>query len=82
MLELVRYTDQPIEPARINSRVGAAHLCFVVSDLQSAVAELRADGISFVSDPRRDQFGTHWVYLHDPDGNTVELLQEPPGAKY
>jgi catechol 2,3-dioxygenase-like lactoylglutathione lyase family enzyme len=82
MLELVCYTDQPIERARINSRVGAAHLCFVVSDLQSAVAELRADGVTFVSEPRRDQFGTHWVYLHDPDGNTLELLQDPPAETH
>jgi catechol 2,3-dioxygenase-like lactoylglutathione lyase family enzyme len=60
--------------------VGAAHLCFAVSDLRDSYDELRADGVEFLSEPREDQFGTGWVYMRDPDGNTVELLQDPPSA--
>jgi catechol 2,3-dioxygenase-like lactoylglutathione lyase family enzyme len=77
-LELVSYTDQPVERARANSRVGAAHLCFAVSDLRDSYDELRALGVEFLSEPHEDQFGTAWVYMRDPDGNTVELLQDPP----
>jgi catechol 2,3-dioxygenase-like lactoylglutathione lyase family enzyme len=77
-LELVRYVDQPTERARPNSRIGSAHLCFAVSDVVGSYEELRADGVEFLSAPRQDQFGTGWVYMRDPDGNTVELLQDPP----
>jgi catechol 2,3-dioxygenase-like lactoylglutathione lyase family enzyme len=78
MLELVRYLGEPAERARPNSRVGAAHLCFAVSDLQDSYEELREDGVPFLSPPRTDQLGTVWVYMRDPDGNTVELIQDPP----
>jgi catechol 2,3-dioxygenase-like lactoylglutathione lyase family enzyme len=80
MLELVRYVDQPAECARPNSRIGAAHLCFAVSDILGSYGELTADGVEFLSAPRQDQFGTGWVYMRDPDGNTVELLQDPPAG--
>lgn len=77
VLELVRYLGQPVEQARPNSRVGAAHLCFAVGDLERSYLELRDAGVPFLSPPRRDQFGMGWVYLHDPDGNTVELVEDP-----
>lgn len=78
MIELVKYVDEPVERARANSRIGAAHLCFAVSDLTAAYGELVAEGIEFLSEPRVDQHGTAWAYMRDPDGNTVELLQGPP----
>jgi catechol 2,3-dioxygenase-like lactoylglutathione lyase family enzyme len=79
-LELVRYVDQPAERARPNSRIGSAHLCFAVSDIVGSYEELTADGIEFLCAPRQDQFGTDWVYMCDPDGNTVELLQDQPAG--
>jgi catechol 2,3-dioxygenase-like lactoylglutathione lyase family enzyme len=78
ILELVKYLDEPVERARANSRIGAAHLCFAVTDLHAAHKELVGEGIEFLSEPRVDQHGTGWVYLRDPDGNAVELLQGPP----
>jgi catechol 2,3-dioxygenase-like lactoylglutathione lyase family enzyme len=75
MLELVKYLDEPVERARTNSRIGAAHFCFTVTDLDAAHRELAGEGIEFLSEPRVDDFGTAWVYMRDPDGNTVELLQ-------
>jgi catechol 2,3-dioxygenase-like lactoylglutathione lyase family enzyme len=77
VLELVKYLDEPVERARTNSRVGAAHLCFAVTDLHEAHKELVGEGIEFLSEPRVDQQGTAWVYMRDPDGNAVELLQGP-----
>jgi glyoxylase I family protein len=79
-LEFVKYLDEPVEPAPPNSRIGAAHLCFGVSDLRAAHDELAAEGVEFLSEPRVDPQGTAWVYMRDPDGNTVELLQGPPLA--
>ncbi len=77
MLELIRYLHHDAGRSAHNSRVGAAHLCFAVDDVRAAHAALAAEGITFLSDPHEDEFGVVWVYLRDPDGNAVELIQEP-----
>jgi catechol 2,3-dioxygenase-like lactoylglutathione lyase family enzyme len=76
-LELIRYLHHETGRANHNSRVGAAHLCIAIEDMQSAYPELVARGIEFTSHPNQDEFGVRWVYLRDPDGNAVELVQNP-----
>jgi catechol 2,3-dioxygenase-like lactoylglutathione lyase family enzyme len=76
-LELIRYLNYPADPAPHNSNVGAAHVCLSIDDVYGAHAELVADGIVFLSDPHEDEFGVRWVYCRDPDGNAVELVQNP-----
>jgi catechol 2,3-dioxygenase-like lactoylglutathione lyase family enzyme len=76
-LELLRYQNQPTGKARHNSQVGAAHLCLRVEDVYKEYGRLSDEGVPFVSAPHADEFGVVWVYLRDPDGNVVELLQEP-----
>ena len=80
MLELIRYVKHQAGRSAHNSKVGAAHICFVLDDVFGAHAELSAAGMTFLSDPNEDEFGVRWVYLRDPDGNAVELIQEPAGA--
>jgi catechol 2,3-dioxygenase-like lactoylglutathione lyase family enzyme len=80
MLELIRYLHHPAGPAAHNSKVGAAHLCFAVDDVRAAHAALGADGVRFLSEPHEDEFGVVWVYMRDPDGNAVEIIQDPPAA--
>ena len=80
MLELIRYRHHEANRSAHNSRVGAAHLCFAVDDVRGAHAELSADGIAFLSEPHEDAFGVVWVYLRDPDGNAVEIVQDPPAS--
>jgi catechol 2,3-dioxygenase-like lactoylglutathione lyase family enzyme len=77
MLELIRYRNYPAERSALNSRVGAAHVCFEVDDVRGAYSSLRADGVEFLSEPHTDAAGTQWVYMRDPDGNVVELIEEP-----
>jgi catechol 2,3-dioxygenase-like lactoylglutathione lyase family enzyme len=78
MLELIRYVHHEGGRAAHNSRVGAAHLCFAVDDVRGAHKDLTAEGVEFLSDPHEDEFGVVWVYCRDPDGNAVEILQDPP----
>jgi catechol 2,3-dioxygenase-like lactoylglutathione lyase family enzyme len=80
MLELIEYTQQPSERAAHNSRVGAAHLAFVVSDIHAAYESLRAEGVPFLSAPNTDRYGEQWVYLRDPDGIVLELMQPRPDS--
>jgi glyoxylase I family protein len=78
MLELIRYLHYPATRSALNSRVGAAHLCFAVEDVVVVYERLRAEGIESLSAPHEDEFGVRWVYFRDPDGNVVEILQDPP----
>jgi catechol 2,3-dioxygenase-like lactoylglutathione lyase family enzyme len=75
MLELISYTRQPSERAARNSQVGAAHLAFVVADIRAAYEQLMSEGVEFLSAPNTDRYGEMWVYMRDPDGITVELMQ-------
>ena len=77
MLELLRYQNQEVKPARHNSAVGSAHICLRVEDVAAAYAELSEDGVTFLSAPHSDEHGVKWVYMRDPDGNAVELIEEP-----
>jgi catechol 2,3-dioxygenase-like lactoylglutathione lyase family enzyme len=78
MLELIRYVNHDANRSAHNSKVGAAHICFCVEDLSAAFGALVSDGVEPLSDPHEDEFGMRWVYLRDPDGNAVELVQDPP----
>jgi catechol 2,3-dioxygenase-like lactoylglutathione lyase family enzyme len=76
VLELIRYTRYPRLRAARNFEVGSAHMGFVVEDMASAYATLKAAGVEFLSEPNVDQYGEQWVYMRDPDGIPVELMQQ------
>jgi catechol 2,3-dioxygenase-like lactoylglutathione lyase family enzyme len=76
-LELLRYQNEPTGKAAHNSQVGAAHLCLRVENVNAEYERLSSEGVTFVSAPHADEFGVVWVYMRDPDGNVVELIQEP-----
>ncbi len=83
LLELLQYVTHPAAPTdRATNRPGNGHLCFKVTDLRAACAELTRRGVRLVSEPAEITAGTHrggWaVYLRDPDGFTIELYQPPP----
>ena len=80
-LELLEY-KQPrgADRARGLQDVGSAHLCFLTDDLDAECDRLRARGVPFrspepittTSGPNR---GGKGVYVEDPDGNAVEIVQ-------
>jgi catechol 2,3-dioxygenase-like lactoylglutathione lyase family enzyme len=74
-LELIRYKDMESRKAPGNNTVGSAHVCFLVQNMHEVYEELRGAGVEFVSAPHR-QGKLDWVYLKDPDGITVELLEQ------
>jgi catechol 2,3-dioxygenase-like lactoylglutathione lyase family enzyme len=83
LLELLQYVSHPAPPTeRETNRPGNAHLCFKVSDIDAACADLRRRGVRLVSEPVAITAGLHrgglGVYLRDPDGFTIELYQPPP----
>jgi catechol 2,3-dioxygenase-like lactoylglutathione lyase family enzyme len=81
VLELLQYEgveSEPIDPATGNP--GTGHFCLLVEDLDGLYAEL-ADEVEFISEPQTPTIGPNKggrvVYLKDPDGFRVELLQTP-----
>ncbi len=50
------------------------HVCFAVTDLDAAIAELETEGIPYVEGA---QGTTVQVWFVDPAGNTIEIQQDP-----
>jgi catechol 2,3-dioxygenase-like lactoylglutathione lyase family enzyme len=60
--------------------VGHSHFCFGIDDLDHALQELQKEGVEFVSDPvvfQLDSGELKVVFLKDPDGYVLELVQYP-----
>jgi lactoylglutathione lyase len=54
---------------------GNAHIGFIVDDLQSAYADLKARGAFFSLPPQKQNSGVTLAVLHDPDGLGITLQQ-------
>ena len=81
-LELIQYFSPLGKKLDLQTNnVGCAHLAFNVDDLAKMYAALKAKGVQFKSPPQEvpagPNKGTLTVYLTDPDGITLELLQAP-----
>jgi catechol 2,3-dioxygenase-like lactoylglutathione lyase family enzyme len=79
-LEVLEYKNvqrSPVDPATANP--GTAHLCLYVDDLEPVYERLRDAGVDFVSGPKTPTIppnkGGSVVYMLDPDGIRIELLQ-------
>lgn len=81
-LGLVQYIEPPGEPRDLaTNKIGDAHVCLEVADIHRTYEEWRARGAQFKSEPVVSgsgiNRGSSTVYLTDPDGITVQLLQRP-----
>ena len=79
-LELLEYRG--VERAPVDTRTanpGTAHIAFFVEDLDGLFEELRAKGVDTVSRPVTPTIGPNKggraVYMIDPDGIRVELIE-------
>ncbi len=82
-LELLRYLDRDEEPYHPGTaHPGNVHVCLHVDDMDAAHAHavdcgaraVSARPIDVAAGPRA---GARLAYLRDPDGVTIELVQEP-----
>jgi lactoylglutathione lyase len=79
-LEILEYKGAqgaPIDPDTANP--GTGHFCLFCENIDALYAELSAKGVSFVSEPQTPTAGPNkggrLVYMMDPDGIRVELVQ-------
>jgi lactoylglutathione lyase len=60
-----------------NSQPGSFdHLALHVEDVDAAYQELVAKGVRIKSEPRNAK-GLRYCFFFDPDGNSIELLEDP-----
>jgi catechol 2,3-dioxygenase-like lactoylglutathione lyase family enzyme len=88
VLELLEYkapyTSGGVDMESFNP--GNAHLCLVTDDMEADFARLRAAGYDVFRSshpiliPWGPYRGGRACYLRDPDGISIELLEEPPGG--
>lgn len=80
-LELIQYMNPVGEPSdpetqHKRARFGAAHLCFLVRDIEATYAKLLELGGSDLNPPVPVFDGLSACYLQDPDGNWIELIED------
>ncbi len=59
------------EPDRVMVNLG-------VVDIHAVYQELEAKGVHFSRPPEQEHWGGWVATLSDPDGNTLQLMQQPP----
>jgi catechol 2,3-dioxygenase-like lactoylglutathione lyase family enzyme len=83
-LELLEYRNVDAEAVDSgNANPGTAHIAFAVDDLDGLYADLSAKGVASLSPPVTPTIGPNKggraVYMIDPDGFRVELIQSSMG---
>ncbi len=81
-IELVEYVGAPgVRIDTATNNVGSAHIAYNVNDLKGMYDALAPRGVRFVSEPapvtQGPNTGGFVVYIEDPDGNTLELIERP-----
>jgi catechol 2,3-dioxygenase-like lactoylglutathione lyase family enzyme len=81
-IELFEYLAPKSAPRELEPRnCGNAHVCFVVEDLAKLYEKLVEHKVTTISPPVEVDTGVNKggaaLYLHDPDGITLELFQRP-----
>lgn len=58
--------------------VGHTHMCFEVSDAKASIEKIRAKGVAIDTELKTGKSKALQFWIHDPDGNRIELMQLPP----
>ena len=79
-VELIEYITPKGRPYdRVNSDIGAAHVAFLVEDIDAVYQALLAKQVRFTAPPATvpagPMKGWRWTYFFDPDGISLELIQ-------
>jgi lactoylglutathione lyase len=56
------------------------HLCLECVDVAASVEELRARGVEIDVEPKTGADNNTQAWIHDPDGNKIELMQISPDS--
>lgn len=73
-LEVVEYDPKADETSAELNQPGASHVGIAVDDVDAFLEGL-PESVEPMSEPRTTASGTRLVFLRDPDGNLIELLE-------
>jgi catechol 2,3-dioxygenase-like lactoylglutathione lyase family enzyme len=74
VVELVEYDPEGDDAAAENvNDTGAKHLAFGVDDVEGFYEDLPED-VETLSEPQTSSTGTTILFVRDPDGNLIEIL--------
>jgi catechol 2,3-dioxygenase-like lactoylglutathione lyase family enzyme len=80
LIDLLEYFELSKDSAVAQlGRVGSTHFCLSVTDLPAFSDELGEKGVEFISEPvnfKLEHGSVTVVFLRDPDGNFVELVEQ------
>ena len=83
-IELLEYRA-PADRKRLDARpcdVGSVHVALTVDNLDAILETIAASGWKAAGQPQRltagPNAGKRVIYVRDPDGTTIELMQPPP----
>jgi catechol 2,3-dioxygenase-like lactoylglutathione lyase family enzyme len=83
-IELLEYLAPPDRKKHVDLRpcdVGSVHVAFTVDDLDAVLEKIAASGWKAAGKPQTLQSGPNAgkrvIYVRDPDGTTIELMQAP-----
>jgi catechol 2,3-dioxygenase-like lactoylglutathione lyase family enzyme len=86
-IELLEYLA-PADRKKVNLRpcdVGSLHVALLVNDLDAVLERIAASGWKAAGKPQTlkagPNAGKRLVYVRDPDGTTIELMQQPSERK-
>jgi glyoxylase I family protein len=83
-IELLEYLAPPERKRHVDLRpcdVGSVHVALIVEDLDAVLSAINASGWKAAGKPQILQSGPNAgkrvVYVRDPDGTTIEFMQQP-----
>ncbi len=75
-IDLTEFSDLEQKEPLENSDLGLVRICLTTENLQHDVSRLKADGVSFLSQPKTGHAELVDIAVcQDPDGTLIELLQ-------
>lgn len=79
VMEIFQFSNDDEKLPLTWGRPGITHFTISVRGVAKWYKKLKANGVEFVTEPQRTS-GADWVFMRDPDGNLVELIDL--GVKY
>jgi glyoxylase I family protein len=86
-IELLEYLA-PVDRKHVDVRpcdVGSVHVAFTVDNLDAVLGAIAASGWKAAGKPQTlksgPNAGKRVVYVRDPDGTTIEFMQQPPDGR-
>jgi len=74
-LELFEFSSQ-LSPEYVPwNRVGITHFAVITENFAEVEKQMRANGVEYCMDVGVRPDGGHWLFVRDPDGNMIEVME-------